>query len=588
MDMRWNLDDLYTSFDSPEFLADVEKAKKEVAEFGKWAKENFVTPDNTNAVQKLEFYINKINSERTLAKLFSFAHLTRSVEDSNDAAKKYADVLRSLIAETSVPTVLFKKFVLDIKDLDAVIESSPLLKEHEFMLKEIVAGSKYLLSEKEEVLHAKLRTTGSAAWTDMKDELLSNMRIPVMIKGEEKLLPLPAIRNLATDPDAETRKNAYYAEMEAYKGVEKATAAALNSIKGEVWTMVKMRGYDSPLHMTLVTSRLEKGTLDAMISAMEDFLPSFRRFYKKKAEVLGHKNGLPFYDVLAPTSGVKMNFTYEEAMNFVLEQFYSFSKKMGDMAKHAFDNKWVDAEVRVGKRGGAFCSNLHHIGQSRIVLNFSGSFGSVNTMAHELGHAYHGLCLRDVPYANTIYTMPIAETASNFCEAIVTDAAIKEASPEEKYAIMEGELAAAMQVIIDIYSRFLFESRLFEKRQSGSLSVDEINGLMMQAQKDAYGDAVDHDCLHKYMWVNKVHYYYSERNFYNFPYAYGKLFASGLYARYLAEGDSFLDKYDALLAATGSNSLETVGDLAGINVREKDFWTNSLKLIEQKVDAFCK
>jgi len=586
MDMRWNLDDLYKSFDSQEFLADVETAKKEVAEFSKWAEESFASADN--AKEKLEYYITKINTERTLAKLFSFAHLTRSVDDSNESAKKYADVLRSLMAEMAGPTVLFKKFVLGISDLDSLIASSVLLKEHEFMLKEIVGGSKYLLSEKEEVMAAKLRTTGSAAWTDMKDELLSNMRIPAMVGGEEKILPLPAIRNLATDPNAETRKNAYFAEMESYKAVEKAAAAALNAIKGEVWTMVKMRGYDSPLHMTLVTSRLEKETLDAMISAMEDFLPSFRRFYKKKAQVLGHKNGLPFYDILAPTSAVKMSFTYEESMDFVLEQFYTFSKKMGDMAKHAFDNKWVDAEVRVGKRGGAFCSNLHHIGQSRIVLNFSGSFGSVNTMAHELGHAYHGLCLRDVPYSNTIYTMPIAETASNFCEAITTDAAIKKASPEEKYAILEGELSAAMQVIIDIYSRFLFESRFFEKRQSGPLSVNEINELMKQAQKDAYGDAVDHDCLHEYMWINKVHYYYSERNFYNFPYAYGKLFASGLYARYLSEGDSFLDKYDALLAATGSNSLETVGDLAGIDVREKSFWVSSLKLIEQKVDEFCK
>jgi len=585
MDMRWNLDDLYTSFDSPEFLADFETAKKEVAEFNCWAKENFASGEN--ACAKLETYINKINSERTLARLFSFAHLTRSVDDSNEAAKKYADLLRTLMAEMAGPTVLFKKFVVGITDLDSLIESSQLLKEHEFMLREIVGASMYLLSEKEEVVAAKLRTTGSAAWTDMKDELLSNMRIPVVISGEEKTMPLPAIRNLATDPDAETRKKAYYAEMQAYETVDKAAAAALNAIKGEVWTMVKMRGYDSPLHMTLVTSRLEKETLDAMLSAMEDFLPSLRRFYKKKAEVLGHKNGLPFYDVLAPTSDVKMKFSYEESMDFVLEQFYTFSKKMGDMAKHAFDNKWVDAEVRVGKRGGAFCSNLHHIGQSRIVLNFSGSFSSVNTLAHELGHAYHGLCLKDIPYANTIYTMPIAETASNFCEAIITDAAIKKASPEEKYAILEAELSAAMQVIIDIYSRYLFEMRFFEKRQSGSLSVDEINELMMQAQKDAYGDTLDHDCLHKYMWVNKVHYYYAERNFYNFPYAYGKLFASGLYARYIAEGDSFLEKYDTLLAATGSNSLETVGDLAGINVRKKDFWVSSLKLIEEKVDEFC-
>ena len=586
MDMRWNLDALYTSFESPEFLADFEAVKADIADFGKWAQENFASADNAGA--KLEAYINRVNSNKRFMKLFAYANLTRSVGENNEAAKKYSDLLRVQFANMARPTVLFKSYVASLDNLDGLIAASPLLKEHEFILREIVDQSKYLLSEKEEIAIAKLRNTGSAAWGDMKDMLLSTMRIPVTINGEEKVLPLPAVRNLAYDADPKIRKDAYFAEMKAYEEVEKPVAATLNAIKGEVWTMVNMRGYESPLHMTLVNSRLQKETLDAMLSAMEDFLPSFRRFYKKKAEMLGHKGALPFYDLFAPAAKVKMKFTYEECKDFILEHFYAFSQKMGDMAKRAYEEKWIDAEVREGKRGGAFCSNLHVIKQSRIMANYDGSFGNVTTMAHELGHAYHGECLQDMPYMKTSYTMPIAETASNFCETIVTDAAIKAADADGKFAILEAEISDSLQVIIDIYSRYLFESRLFEKRQAGPLSVEEINELMLGAQRDAYGDGLDHNCLHKYMWINKVHYYYAERNFYNFPYAYGLMFSKGLYAQYLAEGDGFLPKYDALLAATGSNSLEAVGDLAGIDVRKKDFWVSSLKLIEAKVDEFCK
>ena len=584
--MRWNLDDLYTSFESPEFLADLETAKKQVAEFGDWAEKSFSSPED--ACAKIETYISRVNGNKINSRLFAFANLTRSVDESNETAKKYADMIRLLFAEMAKPNVLFRDFVGKLANLDEVINSSDVLKDHEFMLREIVDMGKYLLSEKEEVVIAKLRNTGSLAWGDMKDQLLATMKIPVMVEGVEKVLPLPAVRNLAYDANPQTRKDAYFAELKAYEAVEKPTAAALNAIKGEVITMARMRGYKNPLDMTLINSRLQASTLETMLEAVVDFLPSLRRFYKKKAQLLGHVGALPWYDMLAPVGNVKMKFSYDEAKDFVLEHFYAYSQKLGDFTKYAFEQNWVDAEVRPGKRGGAFCSNLHVIGQSRIMANFNGSFSNVTTLAHEFGHAYHGDCLKNLPILKTSYTMPIAETASNFCEQIITDAALRKADADEKFAILEAELSDAMQVIVDIYSRYLFESRLFEKRANGPLSVDEINELILGAQRDAYGDGLNHDVLHKYMWVNKVHYYYAERNFYNFPYTYGMLFSKGIYAQYLAGDAGFHDKYDALLAATGSNSLEAVGDLAGIDVRKKDFWVNSLKLIETKVDEFCK
>jgi len=584
--MFWNLDDLYTSFESPEFLADFEEVKKEIASRTAWAVENFASTDN--AAEKLIAYINRVNDNKRGMKLMTYSMLNSAADDDNITAKKYMGLLQMEFAAMAKPTVLYKSFVGKLDNLQELIDQNPVLKEHEFILNEIKSKNSYLLSEKEEVVFAKMRTTGSSAWNDMKEALCATLMIPVVVEGEEKILPLTAIRNLAYEANQETRKAAYEAEIKGYEQIERAVAGALNAIKGEVLTNVALRGFDSPQHMTLIESRMEKETLDAMISAMQDFFPSFRRYFKKKAEILGHKGGLPWYDLFAPVGNVEMKFTYEEACDFVLENFYKFSKRLGDFTKHGIENGWVDYPVRKGKRGGAFCVNIHAIGQSRVLLNFDGSFSDVTTFAHEFGHAYHGDCLKDKSNLNASYTMPIAETASNFCETIIFNAAVENATEDEKFVLLEGAISDALQVIVDIYSRYLFETSLFEKRAKGQLSVDEIKELMLQAQKDAYGDGLDHDCLHPYMWICKPHYYFAERNFYNFPYAYGMMFSQGLYAQYLIEGESFVQKYDDLLAATGSSSLEQIGDLAGIDVRKKDFWVNSLKLVEERIDEFCK
>ncbi|WP_161937271.1 M3 family metallopeptidase, partial [Tepidibacillus decaturensis] len=230
--------------------------------------------------------------------------------------------------------------------------------------------------------------------------------------------------------------------------------------------------------------------------------------------------------------------------------------------------------------------NLHVIKQSRILSNFTGSFSDVTTLAHELGHGYHGSCLMDQTFLNSHYPMPIAETASIFCETIVKNAALQEAEPEEAFAILENELSDAGQVVVDIYSRFLFESEVFKRRKEASLSVNELKEIMLNAQKEAYGDGLEPDFLHPYMWVCKPHYYFPERHFYNFPYAFGMLFAKGLYAEYLKRGADFVPEYDKLLSVTGKMNVADITKTMGIDVRSPEFWRNSLKLVEQDIETF--
>ncbi len=585
--MRWSLNELYTSFDSKEYERDFESFKSIVEEINKWADNNL--QDLDRPVEKLETYIDySVKITNLYSRLGSFANLSSAVNARDEVALQYLDKLGLIATELTKPEVQLQNFIKELNNLDKLIGESEVLKEPEFYLNQIKDKTKYLLSEKEEVLLSKMTNTGSRAWSNLQDKVTSTLLVDIELDGEEKQLPLPMARNLAYDKDPKVRKTAYEAELAAYKKIDESSAAALNGIKGEVITTSELRGFESPLAETLFKSRMDKETLDAMLTAMEEFLPVFHKYYRKKAELLGHENGLPFYDLFAPIGEVSMSFSYEEAMDYIIKNFRTFSDKLADYTKEAYENNWLDVEPREGKRGGAFCANLHPIGESRILSNFDGSFSNLTTLAHELGHGYHGLNLREESILNSSYPMPIAETASIFCETIVMNAALKEASDEEALAILETSISDAGQVIVDIYSRFLFESELFERRKSSSLSVNELNEIMMDAQKKAYGKGLDHDVLHPYMWLNKTHYYSAGLNFYNFPYAFGLLFSKGLYAEYLKRGDEFVREYDELLNATGKNNIRDVALRMDIDVHNPDFFRNSLNLIEKDIERFIE
>jgi len=587
MKKTWNLDALYKSFDSEAFQRDFQGLQDRIQEMTQWAAENLEDPNRP--VEKLKKVISDQEEVGTLMrKLMSYANLRAATNARDEEATKYMEKINKAITDLTKASVLFDKWLKERSDLQSLIDSSEKLQEYEFYLMEKYKKTRYLLSEEEEVTIAKMQETGSKAWSNLQNVISSTLMVDIELDGKEQKLPLPAARNLAFNKDPEVRRKGYEAELQAYKKIEESSAAALNGIKGEVLTTTKMRGYESPLEETVLKSRIDQKTLDAMLEAMRESLPKFREYYKRKGELLGHKNGLPIYDMFAPIGEADMSFTYEEARDYILKNFKTFSPELEKFTKKAFDNEWIDAEPREGKRGGAFCANLHPIGESRILANFDGSFSNMTTLAHELGHAFHGDCLKEEHVLNSGYTMPIAETASIFCETIVVNAALKDADKKEAFTILEANLQGAGQVIVDIMARFLFESKVFEIRKDHALSVQELKDTMLWAQKEAYGDGLDHEALHPYMWVNKPHYYSAGLSFYNFPYAFGLLFAKGVYAEYLKRGEAFVPEYTKLLKATGKNEIKDVANMVGIDVQDPEFWKSSLALIEKDIEEFIK
>ena len=572
---NWNLDDLYQGFNE-KYLKDIETLKEQMVSFQQLVSQM----QAMKPVAFLEAYLTSQEETTKLARsLSAFASLTMSTDVTNQEALGYLSKLQQIYSSVTKENVMVSRYIatLDLKELS---NHSEIIKTYLFQLNEEKESARHLLSEKEEVLYAKLRPLSSGSWSQLQGLLTSNLNV----KMGDKEITLSEVRNLAYDNDKDIRKNAYAAELKAYEQIDDAVALALSNIKREVTEMNTLRGYDSALEKTLISSRMQKETLDAMIDAMKDYRQHFERYLKAKATYLGYENGLPFYELFAPVGKLDKNYTYEEGKAIVNESFYGFSKRLGDFSTRAFNENWIDVYPKKGKRGGAFCSNQQQIKQSRILTNFTGSLSDVSTIAHELGHGYHGDVISDEKPLNWGYPMPLAETASIFCETIVTDNLLSKLSNDDEIlSVLEIALQGDTQVIIDILSRYFFETKLFEN-STGPISKNQMKTWMVEAQKEAYLEGLDHENLHPYMWLNKGHYYSAGLNFYNFPYAFGLLFGKGLYAKYLENKDDFLRNYDKLLMLTGKASVEDVAMSMGIDVKDKSFWHQSLNEVVKDID----
>lgn len=582
MILNWSLESLYSSFESESFKNDMKQLEEDILVLNKLAQ-------NLGDITSLESYYTVIEAiEKNVTTLYAYSSLTFSTDTRNETALQTQNKLQTLLSGATAAHTKYIQFLSQMDDIETFISGSEILKPFSFILKEDQLSASHMLSEKEEILASKLSITGSKAWSTLQSKLTSSLKVSIEQEGVLKELPITVVRNLANDQSAEVRKTAYEAELSAYKKIDESVAMALNGIKGEVLTMSALRGYASPLHMTLESSRMTEKTLDAMMSAIKESLPHFHNYLKTKGQLLGHQEGLPFYDLFAPVGSASKKFTYVEGCDFIIDNFKAFSDKLADVAQTAIEKGWIDVAPKEGKVSGAFCASLHPIGEFRVLLNYTGNLSDVITMAHELGHGYHAICTNDERSLNINYPMPLAETASTFCETIVNNAALKIASPEESITLIENALQDATQVICDIYSRYIFESNLFSTREDHPLSVDELNSIMLDAQKQAYGNGLDSNTLHPYMWLIKPHYYSAGLNFYNFPYAFGLLFAKGLYAKYLAAPEFFIEKYDMLLAASGKMSVIDVCKIMDIDVESVDFWRTSLQIIQRDIEQFVK
>ena len=580
MKTNWDLTVFYKDFDDPEFKDDLARLPKEI--------DAFTAAIAAPAEDEVEKLVSLVHQEEALSNLFErlslMIELTLSVDANNKAANAAMAPLMRAVMGSSLASNAFSRYLASLDYLDAIIDAVDELKARAFALREAAEDAKHQLPEALEKPVLKMQLSGGEAFSQLRDKLDATL----LVDYDGKQIPLSAVRALAYDGDADTRRRAYEAELASYKKIELPMSFCLNNLKAEGETMAALKGYKGVLDMALAHSRMDEKTLEAMWTAIREALPEVREYFKAKGRLLGHENGLPFYDLFAPVGQSTRTYTVEEARALLLDLFGKFCPEMGEMMRTAFDEGWIDMFPREGKSGGAFCSGYYAKNISRVMTNFAGSASDVSTLAHELGHAFNNRMLHHKPIMMTETPMPLAETASTFNETLLISQLLKTATPEEELTLLDSCLTEQTQTMVDIYSRFLFEQKVVAAQADHALDVDELKETMLWAQEQSYGDGLDPEYRHPYIWACKSHYYSTGVHFYNFPYAFGGLFARGLYARYEKEGEAFVPVYCDLLSRFGSDTIANVTASVGIDVTTPDFWREAVESVLVQVRRFVE
>lgn len=563
---RWDLSPIYPSVDSAEFNADLEKLKVLIAQF----KEKL--EKGTSSIAELVELDNEVSDiSETLG---SFCECNVSVNTTDKAAVNALNKVDELGMDQAVLSTMFTTYVVEHKaEVDAFCRENP---DYRYIFDEIAEDAKHQMSKEMEELAADLMRSGSDSYSRLQEAISSS----ACAELDGKKLTVIQLRALATNADREVRRKAYEAELKVWKEHEIAFCYSLNAIKGTSLSLEKRRNWNSPIERSISGARISQKTLDALIGTLERNLPMFRSYLKTKAKLLGIEK-CAFYDIFAPVGKANMTYTFDQAREFVTKQYGAFNPAMGEFAANAFKNNWIDPFPRVGKTGGAYDIYMPKIKESRVFANFDGTYDGVSTFAHELGHAWHDHIVSEKPAFLRGYPMTLAETASIFSEFIVFKGAVEEADDDQKVAIIEQFVQSACQVCVDILCRFYFERAVFEARKDGELMPEDMCELMIDAQKKTYGDGLDENLLHPYMWAVKGHYYSTGFSFYNYPYAFGQLFGLGLYNRSTKEksGRPFYEKYNELLSLTGQLPAEDVAATAGIDITDPAFWQEGMDII---------
>ncbi len=585
---HWDMTTVFPSLDSSEFAAAYDALLTAIAELVALADEKGVrktdrlTVDETT-IATFEDVLGRLNdigerSREVTSYLYSFI----TTEAQNDAAQaKNSELQMAMVPMSKIGT----RFVAWIGSLDveALIEGSQLARDHAFALRKAKRDAQRQMSEVEEDLASSLGPSSRGAWGRLHGNVTSRVMADFeRPDGTTERLPMAQVRGMSDDPDPRIREAAHRAQMKTWPTVEVPLAAALNSIKGWENELNARRGYADSLDPALENNNVDRQTLEAMQTACVEAFPDFHRYTKAKAKLLG-KDKLAWYDIGAPVGDSVRHWPWDDTEAFIVEQFGTYSDRLAALADRAFRERWIDAEPREGKRDGGFCMGVHR-DVSRILVNYTNTFTSVATVAHELGHAYHNInMVEKTPYQRRT-PMALAETASTFCETIVSRAMFEAAADEEKVTFLNGELVRDNLIVVSIHSRFLFEKHVYETRATRELSAKELCDKMSEVQLECFGDVLDPEFTHPYMWCVSPHYYSTA--YYNWPYTFGLLFGLGLYKRYEADPDTFRAGYDDLLASTGSDDAAALCARFGIDICTPDFWRASLDVIRERIDAF--
>ncbi len=434
-----------------------------------------------------------------------------------------------------------------------------------------------------EELAAELGTDGIEGWGRLYDGVMSSLTFQLEVNGQEpKTLPFSARRSLMEGEDRVVRQAAFLAGNRALEPWLPVLCRALNHISGTRLTLNRHRGVDHILDGSTFDAGISRQTLDAMFAAVERQIDVPRRVLRLKATRQGTPN-VAWYDIgaalpVAPSPAV----TWDDAVKTVSTAFRRQYLGLAEFFDRAIAARWVDYGSRPGKRPGAFCTTSPTLGESRVFMTFGGTLADVSTLAHEMGHAFHGHVLRGVRPLASDYPMTLAESASIFAEILLVNGLLADEtlSEEQRTGLLAALVNDAPVFLLDVHCRFKFERAFYDERTRGEVRPERLSELMKAAQLDVFGNALGADGVDPYFWASKLHFFITGVSFYNYPYIFGYLLSRGLYARFVQEGPSFLGKYEQFLARSASEEPAALArSVLGCDLEQPEFWEQSIQSV---------
>lgn len=584
--INWDLDSIFVGGSSSETLRqELNELSTKINSFHQLV-EAF-TPNTENQVEALtEILAVHEEIQKSFTECGSFIEALNSANIHDQQAKLLTGQLYSnLPAFQLATTILNKKFASYSEEewQDLMTHFSQIA----FRLSEMRRDGQELLDEQSENIINTLALDGQSAWSQHYDTIVASIQIPF---NGEMLSAGQAFNTMMSSQDKAVRQELFEKWEKAWSEKADIFADTLNHLDGFRLNNYKLHGVDDFLKQPLEYNRLDKETLDMMWGTIQKNKQPIIDFLTRKAQLFG-KDKMDWQDQDAPIvlgDFEERRYTFDQAADFIVENFKKFSPKMSEFAQMAFDKAWIEAEDRPGKRPGGYCTSLPKSQESRIFMTYGESVNEVSTLAHELGHAFHSHVMWDLPTLNQDYAMNVAETASTFAELIVADATLKEAkTDEEKINLLDVKLQNAIAMFMNIHARFIFESNFYAARQKGLVATDEITRLMVEAQKEAYIDGLG--SYHPHFWAAKLHFFIDEVPFYNFPYTFGYLFSLGIYAKASQHADGFEDQYIALLRDTASMTTEELAKKhLDTDLHQATFWQAGIDMVLKDIATFME
>ncbi len=590
--VQWDLTSYFPKFNGPEMLAFKKKLAADVKALQK--KGAALAPLSAKTAGAWErLLLTAEDLENRLGHIFSYVNCLESAHAGRDEYAAESAALSLLGAEYSKFGVdLLRAFKDAPKPVFEAFVKREKLKTAAHSLRRVKEQAEHTMSPAEEKLAADLGVDGFHSWKRLYDKISSKLEFDMAWPdGKKERLPISRWRALMSDADRKTGRAAFEGGNRAWATLEDPCAAALNAISGTRLALYRRRKVKHFLDQALFGAGIKKRTLDAMYAAIDRNIEPVRDIVRAKAGAMGRK-GIAFYEREAPLpmKDAKL-YTWEEGVGKVSGAFGRVYPDLGKYYRDFLAKRWLESESRGGKRPGAFCTGSGVTREQRVYMTFNGSLGDVNTMAHEIGHAWHGWLLKDMrPWAQE-YPMTLAETASIFGEHLLAEGI--QADPKigetQKLIMLDEYLSGAAVTILDITVRFRFEKAFHEERQKGEVSAKRLKELMVRAQKEVFGDALEPGGEDPLFWASKLHFYMTGVSFYNFPYTFGFLLAATLFTKFKEEGPAFLPKYEEFLRLTGSDTVENVAKRSlGADIGDPKFWEAAIKGLAEPLERYKK